>query len=349
MANYAATALAKAQVKASLQFGASETRALTPSVMALAYKNSSISIPRAEIERVHENRVVDINFFAKTAAGSITAKAYNHTGPVGDSAKVNLSYNTVVEPFSLPMKLANNNVFGYEEMFANKYMQAWQNLVARQDALALALVTSDRCQLTAATLATPLTASGAGSWSDANFALEISQASKKQALQKAEAFMMARYFNGQYDVIADLQMKSEFDFLLNQGAGNNQNTNFQFGNSLITPTQSIISGDYSLGSFFILPKGGLAGVCWNDKMNKQGIDEGRTETGVFTTAVDPFGYGVKADVSMYTKRADTSADTVGGSTEDLVTYVELSLTMAYATNPLTLAGDGVPTLVGITA
>ena len=347
MANYVASALAKAQVKASQKFGESETRKKTPSVMGLAVKNADISIPKPEIERVHENRVVDINYFTSIAAGSDTAKAALHTGSIGDSAKVNLTYNTVVEKFSIPIKLANNNVYAYEELFANQWMQHWKNLVSRQDTLALANAISNRCQLTSAALATPVAASGAGDWNQTTYALEIPYADKNLSVQKAEAFMAARYFTGSYDVISDLQTKSLFEYLVNQGSANSTNTSFQFGSSMITPTQSIVSASYSNGAFLIMPEGALAGINWTDKMNKQGINEGQTETGIFTTAEDPFGYGVKADISIYTKRANTSADTTGGSTQDLLTQVEMSLTIAYAAPPLSTANDGAITLVGI--
>jgi len=349
MANYATSALAKAQVKASLQFGANETRSKTPSVMALAVQNSAISIPRADVERVHEKRVVDINFFSKINAGSATAKSAEHTGSIGDSSKVNLVYVSHVETFSLPHKLADNNVFGYEEILTNQYTQAWKNLVQRHDQSAFDLAIASRCQLAAAGLVTPLAAAGlAGAWNGTTFALEIPVADKNLRLQKAEAFMQARYFNGQYDVIADLATNSDFQFLVNQGAGNNQNTAFQFGNSMITKTQGIVSSAYALGAFLILPKGGLAGINWNDPMNKRNENVGGT-VGMFTTVADPFGYGVTADLSMYTKRADTSGDTVSGSVQDLLDQYEITLTVAYAVSPLTAAGDGVAHLVGLKA
>lgn len=349
MANCILSAIAKGQVKLSRELGAAETRSLTPSVMALAMRNSDTSISAADKLRIHENRVVDINFFTKRTAGSAVAKTITHTGTGADTNKVNLVYASVVETFSLPAKLANNNIFSADEMLLDNLRQCWQSLAARQDAIALALALSDRCQLSASALATPIAASGAGIWNETNYALEISEANRKLSLQKAKSFMRARYFNGMYDVIADLQMKDEFDYWMNQGAGNNQNTGFQYGDTSMVATQSIISSDYSGGSFIIMPKKSLAGVCWNDKLNLQGVDEGQTATGIFTTMNDPFGYGTKADLSIYTNRADTSADTTGGSTQDLVTQFELTLTMAYATSPLTTSGDGVPHLVGIVA
>jgi len=349
MSLYATSALAKAQVKATQLWNNPETRAKTPSVMALAIKNAPIAIPSPEIERVHQLRTVDINFFAKTAAGSTTAKAAYHEGNVGDSAKQNLTYVTIVEKFSLRYKLADNNVFSYEQMFMNQYEQAWKNAMARQDSAALAALIAARCQLTAANLATPIAASGAGTWSDVTKALEIAAADDKVRLQKAESFMKARQFGQMYDVVADLRTMADLTDLLNQGAGNNQNTQFQFGNSQLVPTQDIISSDYN-GSFLILPKASFAGIVWNDKQNLKGVNVGGKE-GLLTTALDPFGYGVRADLSVYTHRADTytDGDTTSGSTQDFIDQYELTVTVAYATAPLSTASDGVAHLVGLSS
>ena len=127
MPNYVLSALAKAQVKASQEFGASETRAITPTVLSMACANTNATISQAEQERVHEKRVVDITFFQKIAAGTDTAKQAAHTGSKGDSAKVNLNYVTIVEKFSINAKLSDNNVYSEQEIFNNQYIQAWKN------------------------------------------------------------------------------------------------------------------------------------------------------------------------------------------------------------------------------
>ena len=348
MSLYATSVLAKAQVKGDKAWSSPETRAKQPTVMAMAIKNATTAISAAEIARVHENRVVDINFFSKIAAGSGTAKSAYHTGSVGDSAKQNLVYVTTVEKFSVPYKLADNNVFGYEEIFMNQWNQAWQNALARQDSAALTYLVTNRCKLTAANLATPIAASGAGTWNDTKKALEITAANKNLRIQKAQSFLKARYFNGFYDAVVDLQTAAELEFALNQGAGNNQNTAFQFGQTSFVPTPEIITAEYAAGGMIIMPKGTFAGIVWNDKQNLKGVNVGGRE-GLLTTAVDPFGYGVRADVSVYTERTDSSADTNGGSTQDFKDEVEITLTVAYAVAPLTTANDGVAHLVGITA
>ena len=158
--------------------------------------------------------------------------------------------------------------------------------------------------------------------------------------------MAARYFNGEYDIIADLTMGQEFEFALNQGSGNYNNLSFQFNNFNIATTPETISADYPQGAALIMPKNSFAGMYWNDLLNITGLNAGMNSVGNFGTMMDPFGSGLKADTSIYTARADTSSDTYNGSTQDVVDNLEITATVAYATDPLSLAGDGVAHLIG---
>ena len=202
--------------------------------------------------------------------------------------------------------------------------------------------------MSAANMASALGVSGAGVWNETNFALEIPTASEKRRLQKAEAFMKARLFDGQYDVIADLATEADLKYLQAQGTANGVNTSFQFGQSLITPSQVTLNSAYDLGSMIIMPKGGFAGICWNDQMNLRNTDKGLA-VGMFTTVSDPFGYGCKADLFIRSAAYDSSGDTVSGSTQDLLDTYEMSLTIAYVLNPLTANGDSVAHEVAIVA
>jgi hypothetical protein len=88
-------------------------------------------------------------------------------------------------------------------------------------------------------------------------------------------------------------------------------------------------------------------MYWNDQLNKSGsVNSGETEVGTMGTTSDPFGSGAVGDISMYTQRADTSANTTGGSTQDVIDQWELSLTIAYALPPLSVTGDSVVHLIG---
>ncbi len=347
MANYATSVLAKGQAIVTQRNQAPEQRRKIPTVMELALKNQEYSIPNAVELRKSDKRPVEIYYQTKVAQQSTTTKAYNHTGTYGDSGKVELVYVTHVETFSLPRKIAQNNVLTYQNMFNNLYEEKWRNIRNRHDTSALAFLIANRMQLAASVVNPQIASANPGTWNDTNYALEIDQTKRSRFIQMVKSFMAALYFTGEYDIVSDLQSAAEFEFQMNQGAGNQANTSFQFGNAVISTTQDAVSSDYALGAVLAMPRRSFAGMYWNDALNKSGsVNSGETEVGTLGTQRDPFGSGAVADVSMYTQRADTSANTTGGSTQDVVDQWELALTIAYALPPLALTGDSVVHLIG---
>lgn len=340
MANYAASVLAKGQAKITATFQAPEIRAQMPTVMGMALQNQNISIPNAQDLRTSPLRPVDVNFFTNIAPGTATAKAALHTGTIGDSSVINVTYVSVVETFSLPSKLADNNIFSYQEQFNNQYEQKWRNLRTRQDNAALAYLYAHRCQLAASVVNARAASANSGSWSDANLAQEIENTNQKLFMQYAKSFMAAQYYTGPYDMLADLQTGRGFEYEKNQGSSNANNFSFQFGDVSIYSTQNVIDPAYTLGATLMMPKGTFAGLNWNEALNRRGFDAGtNSNNGMLGTVGDPMGSGAVADISIYTQRADTSANTTGGSTQDIVDQYELTLTIGYVTPPLSLAGD----------
>lgn len=342
MSNYALSVLATGQSKVTKKYQQPEQRRKMPTVFELALQNTQISIPNADELRKSALRPVEVYYLKKIAAQAGTAKAYNHTGTYGDSGKMTLSYVTHVETFSLPRKIAQNNIYQYQEMFNNLYEEHWKNLRTRHDTTALAFLYANRVQLSAATMDAQMASANPGSFNETNYALEIAFANQKLFVQKAKNAMRARYLTGEYDVISDLQLAAQMEFDLNQGAGNNVNTSFQYNGITVATTQDVVDPSYALGSSLWLPKGQFAGLNWNDPYNKAPMtqDEGGP-VGTLGTAPDPFGSGAIGDISMYTQRADTSANTYGGDTQDIVDQWEISLCVGYAVPPLSTASDSV--------
>lgn len=130
---------------------------------------------------------------------------------------------------------------------------------------------------------------------------------------------------------------------MNQGTGNSTNLAWQFGNtSLVKTSKSLYSG-YN-GSAIAFPANSVALTTWIPKQNRKPIDENKAMTvngDVGTIAVpiyDQAGnviYSIDAAISMYTKRADTSA--ANGNKQDLLTEIEISWDYAYASAPLSAA------------
>jgi hypothetical protein len=345
MANYALGVLAKGQAIVTDKNQAPEQRRKVPTVMELALKNKEVSIPNADELRVSPLRAVEINYFKDVTAGAATAKAARHTGSYGDSGKVELTYVKHVETFSLPRKIAENNILSYEKMFANLYEMKWKNLRKRHDDSALSFLASNKCQLSQAAINAYIAAANPGNWNETNFALEIDATKASRFIQKVKSFMAARLYGGEYDVIADLQMADEFEYAQQQGQGNQSNLGWQFAGCNIAKITDQISAQYGNGAIYVLPATLFSGFSYNEQLNKKGTNEG-SYVGSLGTVGDPFGSGAIADISMYTDRADTSANTTGGSTQDIVDQWEISLEIAYALPPMATTGESVLHLVG---
>jgi hypothetical protein len=341
MANYALGVLATGQAIVTSKNQAPEQRRKMPTVMELALKNKEVSIPNADELRVSPLRTVEINYFKDVAAGSGTAKAARHTGTYGDSGKVTLVYVKHVETFSLPRKIAENNILSYEKMFANLYEMKWKNLRKRHDDSALSFLASNKCQLSQAAINAYVAGAGQSNWwNETNHALEVSGDKATRFIQQAKNFMAARLFPGRYDVVADLQMAAEFEYAMQQGAGNQSNLGWQFADCNISKTTDQIDSNYDKGAIYILPETLFSGFSYNEPLNRKGVNED-AYVGSLGTVADPFGSGAIADISMYTDRSDTSANTTGGSTQDILDQWELSLEIAYALPPLATSGESV--------
>jgi hypothetical protein len=346
MANYATSVLAKGQAVVTGRNQAPEQRRKVPTVMELALKNQEFSIPNANDLRKSELRPVEIYYQKNVAAGVTTAKAALHTGTYGDSGMVSVTYVTHVEKIQLPRKIAQNNILTYQGMFNNLYEMKWKNLRTRHDTSALAYIYANRCQLSAAVINAAIASANPGTWEDANFSLGIDAANSNLFMQKLKSFMLARYYQGEYDIISDLQLGDAFEYAMQQGQANNVNTSFQFAGANISKTQDVVSAAYAKGAVLAMPTKAFAGLQWNDPLNRAGVNSGENNVGLLGTAADPFGSGAVADISMYTQRADTSANATGGSTQDIVDEWELALTVGYIVPPLSTAGDSVVHLIG---
>lgn len=342
MANYANSVLATGQAAISKKNQAPEQRRKTPTVFELAVKNQEFSIPDAAELRKSPLRPVEISYFTDIAPGVGTTKAHNHTGNKGDSGKVTVTYVTHVETFSLPRKVAENSIFSYQTKFNNLYEMHWKNLRTRHDASALSFAYASRMQLSNAVMTPLLASANPGYWNEVNYALEVENADTSRFIQRVRSAMAARNYTGDLDIISDLQMAAEFEFAAAQGGGNFMNTSALFVGTNIARNNAVIDPAYTKGTVLALPAGLLAGLYWNEGLNKRGDNrDSGGPVGTFGTVADPFGSGAVADVSMYTERADTSADAYNGSTQDIVDQWELTLTVGYVLPPLSTAGDSV--------
>lgn len=336
MANYAPSVLATAQTMLSTKYNEAELRRKQRPAINLAVKNQDYAIENVQQLKSAEARAVDVFYKLKKAAGSATAKVARHTGGKGDSAKVTLSWNTLVETFRISQKQAQNNVVGFDAMFQHEMDQAIQNLLDRAETAAVAYLVAQRLQTAA-----PAT-SGAATWNNTNKAFEVALANKEMFVQMAKTILEGRLFRGSYDAIVDLKLRNDIEKYANQGSGNSTNTAFQFPGFNHAPTTDTILGAYTAGSALVMPAGQFAGLVWNDPLNRQGVVKD-AYVGMMSTMQDPYGSGITFDVSMYSDRADESA--AQGGVQDIKDEWEISMNIGWALPPISTASESIVHLI----
>lgn len=333
MANYTASALLAAQVAFQQKFNDAEVRRKQNPALMLGLKNQQVTVVDHQELRQKDTRPVKAYIRTRRAPSAVAAKTHNHAGTKADSKEFTLNWIQIIEPFTIHLKQAQSNVIKYAAMLQHEIMESARNIHDRAGTLALAYLQTNRCQLAA-----PGTG-GAGNWNAANFALEVAQADKDIFFQMASSFMRKQNYRGDLDVIADQVAFRRSQWLNAQGAGNQNNLNFQMGGLNIAETTETIDANYANGSVLIMPTGGFAALPWSDPTNLKGKGDYDSVLGGYGTVVDPLGSGLLMDFHAYTERADGSA--AGGGPQDEVLEAELTLNIAWITEPLSVANESV--------
>jgi hypothetical protein len=333
MADYTASALVKAQAKLSAKFNDPELRRKQNPALALALKNTEISIPGQQLLRTKDSRPVSVYSKNKRAASSATAKTHNHTGTKADSTETTLSWIQIVEKFDINLKQALSNIFSYEEMLQHELMETAKNIHSRAGTLALAYLQNYRTQLTS------LTTGGAGSWNATTFALEISADKKNNFYQNASSFMRKQNYTGMLDVLADSTAFRQYQSIASQGSNNGVNLAWQLANMNVAETTEDIDANYTEGAILIMPEASFAGLPWNDPINLKGKGDYDSVLGGYGVISDPLGTGLSFDFHAYTERADGSSS--GGGVQDEILRAEVTLNIGWALPPLSNANESV--------
>lgn len=346
MANFVASQLVAAQAKFIKNFQDPELRRKQNPALALALKNLSATMPGHQELRTREDRSVYAYIFNNRAAGSGTARAARPAGTKGNSTQVGLSWQSIVETFTISMKQGDANVYSYQEMLANELMQAALNIHSRLGTTFLNYLQAHRNQLL---LSTPQGAVA----NTANYNYDIAGADQSYFFQRIRSIMDQHYYRGELDIIADSLAYTQAQRLRAQGTQNATNLTFQFDNMNIYNTTEQIDSTATIGSALALPSGTFAALPWIPKQNRAGYGDYESYNGGYGTMVDPLGMtlteldaqGRQVSVPLtyavyaYTQASDDQAN--NGYYQDQVTTFEISIDVAPTLAPLTGANESV--------
>lgn len=320
MANFDTCNLLTAQTILSDRYAAPEMRMKPAPAFSLLTANTDLLMQSAEVLRTREDRAIEAYFLGRTKRNPTSARAYNHTGTLDDSAKVTLSWTIKADKTTISLKLLDNSVHDFNMVLANKLEQCCMNILEAKETEAIAYLQAQKASqqptgLQGATL-------NAG-------VLEIAGVDDKQIFARIRSIMRQNYFSGGLDMIVDSNLSVKAEFLNAQGNGNATNYGYQFNNLRIAESIELTEGAYNNGVAIVMPQGGACALNWIPKQNRQG-------SGDYNSYVGGFGVfnfmGYQFALHGYAQRSDTSA--TNGNTQDVTMEFEVSLDSSYNKAPL---------------
>ncbi len=330
MANYIPSNLLKAQAlftKGMLDGG--EFRPVDTAALSQVAKTEFYN-PDLAAMRGKEDRPTSGYFAVRTASDSGSERTALHAGTRGDSEEAALNFVTRVEKFSISAKQLDNNVIGSAEAFARRQQSAVMNLLDYFDEWYITQLIANLTQENTSPL---------GNF-NAAYVEEMDETEKSIYLSKVINSMKHNRYGGELQILSDTKASVLFMDQMNQGQGNAQNTQYQFGrNSLNTTTRDLMADtDHAV----IAHPANMVGVVpWIPPINRKGFDQNKamSELGDFSSFNVPIYDSegrqqgtLPIALSMYAKRADTSA--ANGSKQDILIEGEVSLDLGFTAAPL---------------
>jgi hypothetical protein len=323
MANFDVSNLLTAQQILKDKYAGAELRMKPITAFDLLSKNDEF-IVGVETLKTRDDRPTELHYITRTKRASGSARAYNHTGTIDDTAKVTPTWTTKSDKFAISLKLLDKSLFDFNQVLANKFAQACMNVLEDKETEALAYLMAGR-----ATQQPTIT--GIGTFNATNDAVEIAAANATSFIQRVGAVMAKNYFSkNEIDVVVDSILNIAIEQQMAQGAGNSTNNAFnQWQGKTIVHSVELADSDYASGCALVFPKGQVSALNWIPKQNRTGWGDYNSYVGGYGT----FSFmGYQFAVHGYAQRADTSAS--NGDVQDVQMEFEVSLDSSYNKAPL---------------
>ena len=340
MANYSASALLNAQAILIQKFQSGEMRFANPVVYKLFLENKDIMFPGYENLRTDESRAISTYYKVRTSRSAGSARVHNHTGARSDSGTLTPSWTTYADKFLINLKQGGHNVYGYDEMLMHELENAFINEINSLNTAATAYLLANRTGVNAAQL-------GVGnSFDSAKDVFEIKADANttwgkfnNRAGSLTQMVMDIANWGSDYDVVCDSVAYSKFKAQASQGAGNDNNLEFNFGGQRFIHATGLYSlaialdASYVNGFWIAVPKGTIACMPWIPKQNKMGVD---TKIQRYSSIINPIDNQLYA-LHEYETAGDGSA--VGGGVQDELQQKEISIDVAFEKAPLSTSNE----------
>lgn len=329
MANYTPSNLSTAQARLFGAMQNAEFRYSTPATFMKLKENSKLLFENYEQLRTREDRAITAYYKLRASATPGSAFSHDHTGSVGDSASLSLTWTAYTLNFVNSLKQGDNNIFGNQEQLDSAILNAVINMSNSHETAASDYLFNNRSGVN--------TAAVKGLFNSTNDVYEIAYADSETAIQISKIVMEVNKYGGMATIYCDSVSFADFQKQAAQGVSNSVNLSFQFAgvnfvHSLGLTANAATLG-YTKGFWIIVPDGTVGVLPWIPKQNRLGLV---TQVNKYGTLVNPIT-GLDYAIHSYETRADNSAS--NGYLQDVVTQYQLGIYLAFAKAPLSTADE----------
>lgn len=337
MANFATADLIKYQAKITAQLQAGELRVRTPDVFMSLRRNTEMMIPsHNEIKYAAKRTTGEVNFFARSARALGTGgEIYNHSGVVGDSNVVVPSWTPYDDKFKYSIKQANSTIYNLDDMLMNDMVNLNNNFSEGLETAAADFIHANRSGVNIST--------AEGTFNGTNDVFEVTEdytdigSTGYRSLMIMKTNMRINKWSGANIIYCDTVGYNKMSVIANQGAGNDINTSFQFGQDTFIHSPELDAKAavllYTKGYFIVEPENTTAVLDWMPEQNRSGVVGPNSRYGSLIHPVT----GLPLATHEYTARADESAG--AGENQDVKVEVQAFSYLSFNLAPLTVADE----------
>lgn len=341
MSDFTLSEWAKAQARLKDKFQSIEMKSKIPSAMRFFLDKRDISIEGLKGLRYKETRAQEAYYKIRQSRAVTGTRNFAHTGVDGDSAKIDLSWATYIDKFSLSMKRYDNNLYSFNDALAQNLMNAFINIKNGMDTAALTYLDTNK---TGVNVAAKL-----GAFNATNDVWENALGAGDDFYRNAKSMMRQNFYEGGYNVLVDPVAAAIAEKNIAQGSGNATNLGYQFSNLNVIEHTGLADANYLTGLGYFFTPESIAALDWIPKQNRQGfgnLENATKNNPFFTSIVEPF-FGLRLAVHIYKEGADTSA--TNGSAQDVVWQYEISTDISLNHAPMSTTDETPIMAVGIAA
>ena len=337
MANYLTANLVKYQAKLTQQFQAGELRFRDPVVFNSLRRSTEIMIPsHNEIKNAAKRTTGEVNYIARSSRSLGTSgEVYNHTGTKGDSAVLVPSWTPYDDKFYYSIKQANNSVFSLDDELMGQMINLNNNFTEGLESAAASYIHSNRSGVNVY--------ARQGEFNETNDVFEIAEntgtatSEGYRTVQIIKSAMTANKWSGVITLYCDTLFYDKMEFLNSQGAGNQWNTQFQYGNVNFVKSYELdalaVALGYEDGYCIAVAENNTAVLDWIPVQNRQGFvgPDNRYGTIIHPTT------GLPLATHEYSERADESGN--NSYDQDVKTELQAFSYISFNHAPLTTSDE----------